>query len=717
MSEITELIRRYTEGDLDFEELRDDIRQVQPKQRPATDSPWMVDDDDLDIEGTADELATAATLYDLDPEEYRLLVYDLAGTPPGVRTSTDPGAATPEPQDSNPQKPQEGEGLSGGLATKPDQQERQNQEGSPPAQQPAAETSPTQPAADIDRQPISLFDLLKPEEEGRPTFVPGETSEPDEKRRRLAKHLQGRHDEKLHGRWARNRPRKPEEPSRPRTPGQQEQPGQRRRPGQTDQPGQPGQPTQPATTPGQQPTAPPEAREGREQMAAVAGVGRGADRATRPMLLSDMFGLEDVRKRLGVMVKSAKQRGKVLDHILFTGPPGLGKTTLAKAVANEMGANVRVVTGSAIQSVRDLANVLTSLNEGDVLFIDEIHAMPREVDEALYPAMEDFEIDVKMGGRPVRVQLPQFTLIGATTNPEGLPKPLRDRFGATERLDYYEPADLAKVAKRTASQFGIQLDDQTALEIGRRGRGTPRIVNRMMRRIRDYAVSSNKPVNMSTVTEALDLWGLDSKGLTREDRQVLRAIKEFDRPVGVRNVADLLGMDEGAIAQVVEPYLLQQGLIRRTPRGRVITEEGKRHLAESENLEKRLPDIPLQIAKMDSRRNLVFGWANVALTPEGQVVDRQGDLIDVEDLEEAAYKFVVKYRLTGDMHQSEGFGELVESLVVTPDKVNKAGFPPEMLGRWWVGFKVPPEHWDKVVTGKRRMFSIQGRAKRIPVDL
>lgn len=453
---------------------------------------------------------------------------------------------------------------------------------------------------------------------------------------------------------------------------------------------------------------------------------RGGGRASRPKTLADLSGQGKVRERLQVMVDAARSRGTRLDHVMFAGPPGLGKTTMARALANEMGANLKVVTGPSLTDREAIVSILEDMDDGDVLFIDEIHAVPTKVDEILFPVLEDQKIDMVMeDGNTIQVRTPDITFLGATTNPEGVAKPLRDRFGAVERLDYFQPKDLASVAKRTAGEFGMDLPDDVAMALANRSRGTPRLTNRLVRRLNDYLDARGGDLSVGTVDKVLNMWEIDNRGLTREDRKVMTTLKGLGT-AGVNSLAGSSGVDESTIASVVEPYLLRIGFINRTPKGRTLTTAGAAHLEDfgAEDLEvaKRLVDeesftAPVEIAKSDARKNMVFGWANVAFNEGGQVSDKQGHMIDVDELEDAAYKFAVKYRKSGDMHGGEGFGELVESMIVTEDKIEKGGFPPEMLGKWWVGFKVPEEDWNRVESGERAMFSIQGRARLEPVEI
>lgn len=449
---------------------------------------------------------------------------------------------------------------------------------------------------------------------------------------------------------------------------------------------------------------------------------RSSGRVSRPKLLSDLSGQGRVRERLEIMVDAARNRGTRLDHVMLSGPPGLGKTTIAKALANEMDSNIQVVTGPALKDRESLIDTLVKMEDGDILFIDEIHALPRKVEETMLPLLEDGEIDIQLeDGKVVRAKAPDVTVIGATTNPEGVVGPLRQRFGATERLDYYKPDELASLVQRTASKTGFELADDAARAIAMRSRGTPRVANRMVRRISDYLSARGGTPDVPTVDKILNLWDIDSRGLTSQDRRVMQSLRDLGG-AGINTLSASTGLDESTLSGVVEPYLLRLGFITRSSKGRSLTPAGELHLEEyggNELVSKRLDgpvfDAPVEIAKADDRQNLVFGWANVTMNDDGtQMFDHQGHAIDVEDLEQAAYNFSVKYRKTGDMHKGEGYGDLVESMVVTQDKIEKGGFPEDMLGKWWVGFRVPDEDWDRVASGERSMFSIQGRAQLEP---
>ncbi len=308
------------------------------------------------------------------------------------------------------------------------------------------------------------------------------------------------------------------------------------------------------------------------------------DRSLRPRRLDDFVGQERIKEQLSIALEAARSRSEALDHVLLAGPPGLGKTSLAYVVREELGVGIRTVAGPALER-KDVAAILTSLEERDVLFIDEIHRLNSAAEEMLYPALEDFRIDIVMGqgpaARTLALDLPPFTLIGATTRTGLLTTPLRDRFGMTFRLDYYAPGELARIVRRSARILAVEIEADAAEEIARRSRGTPRVANRILRRVRDVAeVRHQGAVTTEIAHEALELLEVDGYGLERADRALLEAIvgKFSGGPVGLSTLAVSLGEEPDTIEDVYEPYLLQLGFIQRTPRGRVITEHGRRHM-------------------------------------------------------------------------------------------------------------------------------------------
>ena len=305
----------------------------------------------------------------------------------------------------------------------------------------------------------------------------------------------------------------------------------------------------------------------------------------RPQHLNEYIGQEKIKSTLKIFIDAAKNRGEALDHVLFYGPPGLGKTTLCGIIANEMGVNMKVTSGPAIEKPGEMAAILNNLQEGDVLFVDEIHRLNRQVEEVLYPAMEDFAIDIMLGkdssARSIRLELPKFTLVGATTRAGLLTAPLRDRFGVVQRMDFYSPEELSIIVKRSAGVLGVEIEDSGAYEIARRSRGTPRLANRLLKRVRDFAqVKYDGVITKEVADFALDILDVDKLGLDNNDRTILLTlIQKFGGgPVGLDTMAAAIGEDAGTLEDVYEPYLLMNGLINRTPRGRMATELAYRHL-------------------------------------------------------------------------------------------------------------------------------------------
>lgn len=318
--------------------------------------------------------------------------------------------------------------------------------------------------------------------------------------------------------------------------------------------------------------------------AELKGNDRQVDRAIRPQALADYIGQPVVREQMEIFIEAARQRSEPLDHTLIFGPPGLGKTTLAHIIGNEMGAEVRTTSGPVLERAGDLAALLTNLNEGDILFIDEIHRLSPAIEEVLYPAMEDYQLDIMIGegpaARSIKIELPPFTLVGATTRAGLLTSPLRDRFGIVQRLEFYDVESLTTIVARSAGKMGMELDHSGCFEVARRSRGTPRIANRLLRRVRDVAqVSGEVLVGQKVAQRALDMLSVDSQGFDHLDRRMLLTmIEKFDgRPVGLDSVSAALGEDKDTIEDVIEPFLIQQGFIIRTPRGRQVTKRAYEH--------------------------------------------------------------------------------------------------------------------------------------------
>ena len=318
--------------------------------------------------------------------------------------------------------------------------------------------------------------------------------------------------------------------------------------------------------------------------AAKSGEGK-IEAGLRPQHLDDYIGQQGVKENLKIFIEAARLRGEPLDHVLFYGPPGLGKTTLAGIIANELGVDIKITSGPAIERAGDLAAILTNLNDNDVLFIDEIHRLNRSVEEVLYSAMEDYALDIIIGkgpsARSIRLDLANFTLIGATTRAGSLSAPLRDRFGVLGKFEMYTPDELAQIIKRTAGILGVTIDEESVREMARRSRGTPRVANRMLKRIRDFSqVKGNGSIDIDITREGLAALGVDELGLERLDREILTTIiQRFNGgPVGIDTIAASIGEERVTIEDVYEPYLIQSGLLYRTPKGRMVSKDGYRHM-------------------------------------------------------------------------------------------------------------------------------------------